>query len=87
MMMTTWLDLLTEEMEHVGDGSPIEAIAPDSGVLGVEFDSGFGTSEGPPVLVWTRDRVYFPVVYDGAEWLGSAPRHPTAEGQRHLGGQ
>lgn len=69
------------------DDSPVVAVAPDESVLDIEFDDSYGLSQGPPVLIWTEERVYFPVVYDGSEWLGSAPRNPTAEGQRHVGGQ
>jgi hypothetical protein len=42
---------------------------------------------GEDVLIWTEERVYFPVVYDGAEWMGSAPRAPQPAGQGHVGGQ
>jgi len=51
------------------------------------FDSGFGTSEGDYFTVWTHDWVYFPVVYDGAEWASSVPRWPM-EGyaKEHVGG-
>ena len=66
----------------------VEADDYSSGLIcDVEFDDGWGGSEGPHVLIWTADRVYFPVVYDGSEWLGSAPRNPQAEGQRHVGGE
>lgn len=63
------------------------AVAPDEAALDVEFDPGYGTSEGPAILVWTETDVWFPVVYDGAEWLSSAPRNPQPEGQRHVGGE
>ncbi|HET7406003.1 MAG TPA: hypothetical protein VFJ21_02550 [Mycobacteriales bacterium] len=63
------------------------AVAPSEDVLDIEFDDTYGLAEGQPVLIWTEQRVYFPVVYDGAEWLGSAPRNPTREGQPHVGGE
>lgn len=85
--MTTWRQLFVIAASEVGDGSPIVAVAPDRAAWNTEFDNDFGLSEGPPVLVWTEDRVYFPVVYDGLEWLGSAPRNPTADGQGHVGSQ
>lgn len=79
---TTWRTMLTEAgvTEWV-------AVAPNEEALDKEFYPGYGGSEGPPILVWTEDRVWFPVVYDGAEWLGSAPRNPTPEGQSHVGGE
>ncbi len=85
--MSTWGDELAEAMRKARDIGPVVAVAPDSATLAVEFDDGYGLSEGPYVLAWTEERVYFPVVYDGAEWLGSAPRNPTEHGQEHVGGQ
>jgi hypothetical protein len=88
-MMTTWRKLFTHDRDdrNAPDQSPIVAVAPDESVLDVEFDNDFGGSEGPYFLIWTEQRVYFPVVYDGAEWIGSAPRNPQPEGQRHVGGE
>lgn len=42
------------------------------------------------IAAWLRaliaeQQVYFPVVYDGSEWLGSAPRDPERRGQEHVG--
>lgn len=83
---TTWRKELDQEMRRAGDPGPVIAVAPDEGAFDVEFDSGYGGSRGPDVLAWTATRVYFPVVYDGAEWIGSAPRNPRGEGQGHVGG-
>ena len=80
---TTWRALLAEE---AGDDE-IVAVAPDPTVLDVPFDPGYGGSNGPEFLAWSDSRVYFPVVYDGAEWVGSAPRNPQAQGQGHVGGE
>ena len=54
----------------------------DSEGLDQQFDPGFGE----PFTVWTHTRVYFPVVYDGPEWVGSVPRHPCDERTEHMGG-
>jgi hypothetical protein len=51
-----------------------------------EFDDDFGSKEGVPFTVWTRGRVYFPAVYDGAEWVESVPRDPCEEKTEHVGG-
>lgn len=83
----SWREALRVAREEAGDTSPIVAIAPDESVLDIDFDDDYGAAEGPAVLVWSETRVYFPVVYDGAEWLGSAPRKPTDEPQGHVGGQ
>jgi hypothetical protein len=86
MAMTTWDALLAEAMEVANDPGPVAAKAPDEAAFQVEFDDGYGSSEGLDVLAWTDVRVYFPVVHDGAEYLGSAPRNPQMEGQSHVGG-
>ena len=80
--LTTWRKQLKE-----AGVTEWEAVAPSEMVLDVEFDCGYGGSNGPEFLVWTATHVWFPVVYDGAEWVGSAPRDPQAEGQAHVGGQ
>lgn len=82
--MTTWRAKLTEAMRAAKDAGPVLAAAGD---LDKEFYAGFGSAEGPEVLIWTQTRVYFPVTYDGAESLGSAPRDPQSAGQRHVGGE
>lgn len=80
----TWRELLSEVLD--GDG-PVIAYAPDEAAFDVEFDTSYGLAEGPEVLAWTEQYVYFPVVYDGSEWMGRAPRNPTSHGQPHVGGQ
>lgn len=83
-MSTTW----NKQLEIAADGDTILAKAPaDETVWERVFDDGYGGSEGDPVLAWSASRVYFPVVYDGSEWIGSAPRFPRADGQRHVGGE
>lgn len=85
--MTTWEQELEEERRNVGDTSPIVALAPDDPeVWRRSFYDGYGGTEGEPVLAWSETRVYFPVCYDGAESMGSAPRYPRPEGQDHVGG-
>lgn len=50
------------------------------------FDSGYGGTEGCPFTVWTKSRVYFPICYDGAEWVGSMSRNPDGKPTDHQGG-
>ena len=52
-----------------------------------EFSDDFGGSEGCSFTLWTKERVYFPVVYDGSEWVESVPRDPCKEATSHVGGQ
>jgi hypothetical protein len=79
----TWREMIEGHL----NGEFLVAVAPDESVLDVEFDGGFGIAKGPAFLAWTETRVFFPVVYDGAESVGAAPRNPTDEGQYHHGGQ
>jgi len=85
-MTTTWRAELQTALEAAQDSGPVERMSPCEAAFDVMFDPGWGGAEGPPVLAWTPTRVYFPVQYDGSEWLGSAPRNPTTEGQTHEGG-
>lgn len=55
--------------------------------LEVSFDDGFGGSNGKSFTAWGEKYVYFPVVYDGAEWVGYAPRNPCDEATSHWGGE
>lgn len=87
MAQTTWQQAYEKARAEVGDTSPLVALAGASDVMERPFDDGYGGSQGPPVTVWTEERVYFPVVYDGAEWMGSAPRDPSGEALRHVGGE
>lgn len=39
----------------------------------------------PAFTIWTSDRVYFPVQYDGMGWVGSVPRNPCDEATSPMG--
>lgn len=81
-----WRDLIRDEQALRDDG-PIVACTLSDAELDKQFDDGFGTSRGCPFTAWSDARVYFPVVYDGKEWVGSAPRNPCDEATEHQGGQ
>lgn len=51
-----------------------------------EFDAGYGCAEGGAFCAWTEKRVYFPVQYDGAEWVSSVSREPDGHPIYHVGG-
>ena len=84
--LVSWRELLVGAMFDSEDAGPVVAVAPYEEILDVRFNDGYGTAAGPPFLVWTAQYVYFPVCYDGSEWVGSAPRNPTTHGQSHSGG-
>jgi hypothetical protein len=52
----------------------------------IEFDDGWGGAEGAPFTAWGDKYVYFPICYDGSEWVGCAPRNPCNEAMSHQGG-
>ena len=83
----TWRQLIKREMSFFGESlnDVISERCDEKNWLDIEFDNGFGLTEGPSFTVWTKNRVYFPVQYDGSEWCGSVPRHPCYEVVRHIG--
>jgi len=85
--MTTWRKLLVEEMELHGETLvDIESNTMSNEEMDKEFDNGYGGPEGIPFTIWTKNRVYFPICYDGAEWVGSVSRNPDGKPTDHLGG-
>jgi len=81
--MVTWKELIDE---RAGD-DVIIACTLSEDELKVRFDDSYGTSHGKPFTAWSENYVYFPVVYDGAEWVGRAPRNPCDEATGHHGGE
>lgn len=82
-MITTW----RKRIEDTADGDKIVYCTLSNTELDVEFDGGYGGSEGKPFTAWSEKYVYFPVVYDGSEWAGRAPRFPCDEATNHVGGE
>ncbi len=83
-MMVTWRKMLDEEIAEHKDtliGCTLSGAA-----LDVEFDAGHGGEEGKPFTAWGEKNVYFPICYDGAEWVGYAPRNPCDTAMNHQGG-
>lgn len=81
-MTTTWRAEIAYEMTRTLDPGPI---IHHTGDIDTPFDPSWGKSNGAPFTAWTERRVYFPIVYDGAEWAGSAPRNPCDEATGHQG--
>lgn len=84
--MATWRELITREMDKHNDvWNPSLCTLTDIR-LDEQFDDGYGGIEGRPFTLWTQQRIYFPVCYDGAEWVGSVARHPDLKPTDHQGG-
>lgn len=82
---TTWRKEIADHLENY-PGEEVIACTLSEDELDVKFDSGYGGTYGEHFTVWTQNRVLFPVVYDGAEWVGSVPRNPCDEKTGHWGG-
>lgn len=81
--MATWKQLI----EEAAQGDMITHCTLTDAEINEEFDDDFGASNGRPFTAWSNSYVYFPVVYDGAEWVGRAPRNPNGEVTPHQGGE
>ena len=82
----SWQEAIHSEMANNNDTGPIISCTLTEQELDVRFDPSYGGTNGKPFTAWTSSHVYFPICYDGAEWCGSAPRHPCAEALNHQGG-
>jgi len=84
--MTSWRTMILEEIFYTeGPDAKLAACTLTDEQMDEEFDPGYGRERGAPFTAWTERRVYFPVCYDGSEWVGSAPRHPCDEATYHQG--
>lgn len=84
----SWRELISSTMRGSNDGwENLVYSTLSEEELDVKFDSGWGGAEGLPFTLWTKDWVYFPVVYDGSEWCGSVPRNPCDTATEHQGGE
>jgi hypothetical protein len=87
-METTWREQIMIRMRECGELlDDIESSTLSEQQLDDEFNNGYGGSEGIAFTVWTKHRVYFPAVYDGAEWVESVSRNPDGVPTSHIGGE
>jgi len=89
--MATWRKLIATEMKKHGESQDdaqdwATNYKGEGGWLDAEFDDGYGGPEGCHFTVWTKKRVYFPVVYNGGEWASSVSREPDRVATEHIGG-
>lgn len=84
--MTTWKKMLTEAMASNDEcWDDVAGHTPLGMNFDEEFDAAWGYAEGQAFTLWTEQRVYFPVEYDGSEWVESVPRNPCDKPARHIG--
>lgn len=86
--MTNWKTLIEEAMSLRGEvlAELISNTLTDDEMVEM-FHDGFGSSQGKSFTAWTENTVYFPLVYDGSEWVGSVSRHPNGQPTEHQGGE
>lgn len=86
--MMNWRTLITEAMQECKENWPdVVACTLTDQELDKPFSDDYGGTEGKSFTLWTVHRVYFPVVYDGAEWCASVSRNPDRTPTCHVGGQ
>ena len=102
MAIVTWKQLIQEKMEDNSEtyaDIEYQSAIPqwrellydlrqsDTNWDAVEFDNGHGDLAGFSFIVYTKNWIYFPVCYNGSEWVGSVPRNPNPDWQPdHFGG-
>ena len=86
--MTTWRKLIITALDYNKESwEDIVSICPENeNWLDYLFDDDYGAIEGNSFTVWTKNNVYFPVCYDGSEWVGSVSRNPNGKSTVHMGG-
>jgi hypothetical protein len=82
--MTKWIEELKVAFDKNGDNFNKMVTTLTDKQLNKSFDNG--GPKGEPFTAWGEKYVYFPVCYDGAEWVGSAPRNPCDKATEHQGG-
>ena len=81
--MTTW----RKEIKSTAGDDVIISCTLTEEQLDTPFHDGYGGHKGLPFTAWSETKVYFPVVYDGAEWVGYVYRNPCDEASEHWGGE
>ena len=84
--MANWKQMLQEEFEKNKEDFSKMVTTLTEEEMNREFDSGYGGTEGAYFTAWGDKYVYFPICYDGAEWVGTAPRNPCDKKMAHQGG-
>ena len=86
MKLCNWKEMLEERMAANGETwDDVEANTMTEQEMVREFDYGYGVVEGAPFTLWTKNHVYFPLCYNGTEWVGSVSRNPDGKPTQHQG--
>lgn len=87
--MTNWRELILIAMKEHGESlGDIISNTLSEQEMDVKFSRGHKAGlEGQPFMIWTNNRVYFPAVYDGSEWVEGVSRNPDGKATHHVGGE
>lgn len=84
--MGNWYEMIKDLCVETGDSFENLVCTLSEDEMKMEFDIDYGREEGKPFTAWGEKYVYFPICYDGFEWVGFAPRNPCDIPMRHQGG-
>ena len=84
--MANWKEMLIDTFKTTGDDFTKMKTTLTDEELTREFYDGHGGTEGAEFTAWGEKYVYFPIQYDGAEWVGYAPRNVCNIKTPHWGG-
>jgi hypothetical protein len=82
----SWKDMILKVMRDDDSFDNMEKCTIPLEELSREFYTGYGGADGTPFLLWTKKYIYFPAIYDGAEWVERIPRDPCDIDFEHVGG-
>ena len=83
--VANWHERLSEAFAETGDDFTRMVTTLDAEQLHRKFDSLSGNDGGAGFTAWGEKFVYFPVLSDGSEWVGWAPRNPCDIATPHQG--
>lgn len=84
--MVSWFVMLKEAMERDGENFERRICTLDEEALKKEWNMAWCEPQGQAFTAWGERWVYFPLCYDGSEWVGHAPRNPCEIAMQHQGG-
>ena len=83
---TSWKKLFIKQFQETGDTFDTLTTTLSEEQMNDTFNPGYGGTNGAPFTAWSEQWVYFPICYDGAEWIGKVRRNPCDIATDHQGG-
>ena len=84
--MTNWHKMISQVLENNGESwDDVESNTMSEEDMLEEFNDEYGSVNGCPFTIWTKKSVYFPVCYNGAEWVDHVSRNPDGRPTNHVG--